>query len=140
MSMTFFGTVDEDSPKSIYAQIVAGLTEALVTQSLITSLTYRVDQYASKEDAVNDTDATEITDDTALVKTSVIFDTLQTTGPGAGMVTPKGTGYNFATIIPAAAFPASGVWYRVQVRITPSSGDDYTGGKWVLECLARAGG
>jgi len=138
--MIYYGVCEEDSPKSIYAQIVAGLAEALVTQSVITSLTYRVDQYASKADAVACTSGTEITDDTALVKTSVIFDTLQTTGPGANIVTSKGTGYNFATIAPAASFPTQGYWYRIELRITPSSGDEYTGGTWVLECQARGGG
>lgn len=131
-----FGSVNEDSPKPVYAQIVAGLSTALITQSIVTSITYRVDEYASRDDAVNCASPTEITDDTALTKTSVIWDTLQTSGDGGSIVTDKGTGYNFATMIPAASFTTGGKWYGIEVWITPSSGDAYRAAWYVLECAA----
>lgn len=140
MSMIFYGECDQDSPLPIYGQIISQITKVLVTQSTVSSLLVRVYEYASKADAESNTNGTQIGSDITLTKTSVIFDALQTTDPGDKMITTKGTGYNFATILPAASFPEGDKWYRADLRITPSSGDEYTGGKWVLECQARAGG
>lgn len=133
-----FGDCDEDAPAHIYAQIIAGLTPAVITQASVSSATYRVDQYDSRDDAVMQAGGTEITDDTALTTSAVFFNSLQTSGVGAEMVTSYGTGYNFAATIPAASFPTGGKWYSVELWVTPSSGEAYRGGWWVLECQGTA--
>jgi hypothetical protein len=140
MPKTLFGEVYEDDPKHLYAQAVAGLSQALIAQANFTGLTYRVDRYASRDDAIDRRDGTEILDDTALVVASVVFDTLQANGPGVTMITDKGTGYNLAFTVPASCFATSGYHYVVEVWADPTSGDDYLVGDWVLECKATARG
>lgn len=138
MAKVHFGACDEDAPCHVYAQIVAGLAPAAITQSSVSSLTYRVDQYDSRDDALAQVGGTEIVDDTALVVASTVFNTLQSSGRGAEMVTSFGTGYNFAASIPGTAFPTGGKWYSVELWVTPTSGDAYRGGWWVLECIGTA--
>lgn len=130
----YHGVCYEDSPKVILARIV-GLDDALITQSTLSNLYYRVDSYASQDDAESCTDGTEILDDTALTISAAIYNTAQT---GSGWPSELTDGFNFKTTIPAASFPTKGRWYRIELWCDPTSGDDFLGGKWVFECLATA--
>lgn len=130
----YYGVCYEDSPKVILA-CIRGLDDALITQSTLTALYYRVDRYASRDDAEGCTNGTEVLDDTALVISSTVYNTAQT---GSGWPSDLSSGFNFKTTLPASSFPAKAQWYRVEVWCDPTSGDDFLGGKWVLECLATA--
>lgn len=59
----------------------------------------------------------------ALVVSSTVFDTLQTTALDPRW-SKDSRGYNFATTIPASAFPL-GRKYRVEIVFTPTSGEKF---------------
>ncbi len=140
MSKTYFGQCYEDTPKVIYARIT-NTADAAITQATLSTLTYRVDRYTSREDAVNCQDGSEVLGAQSLTIASTIFDTLQT---GNGWPAQDTLGYNFKATIPPTAFPDSedaegnGYWYRVEVWCDPASGDDFLGGVWVFQCFATA--
>lgn len=133
----YVGKCIEDHPFVAMARIV-GTAATAITQSSLTAIAYRVDRYSSKDDAFNRIGGTEVVDDTSLTVSSVIFNTLQTDNDWGA----DSTGYNFKATIPASAFPTSHnasnqvQWYVVEVWCDPTSGDDFLGAEFILECRA----
>jgi len=122
----------EDSPMILMDRCTNPNT-ALTTQSSLSSLTYRVDQYDSEADADACANGTEVVDDTALTIASVIYDTLQTTG-----WTVDATGYNLRFTLPGTARPTGNKWHRVEV-IGTASAVPFTMAVWVVETKAMGG-
>ena len=137
----YFGRCIEDHPFVAMARIV-GAAATAITQASLTGLTYRVDRYSSRDDAEQKQNGTEVVDDTALVVSDVIFNTLQTDNDWGA----DSTGYNFKSTIPASRFPTSHdassnrQWYVVEVWCDPTSGDDFLGAEFILECHATGKG
>jgi len=114
---------------------VQGNGGANITQSDITSIAYTVTRYGSKEEAEDEDSGTVTISSTALTKTTVVFNALQTASPWDS--TADATGYNFRYDSPAADRPdtATGVtWDRYNVTFTPASGAAFRV-CWVVETL-----
>jgi hypothetical protein len=109
-----------------------------ITQASITSIAYSVSQYASYDDAENCTNGTAVITGGSLVKTTVVFDTLQTAAPWDS--TADSTGYNFRYDSPATDRPAVAgggtYWHRYDVVFTPASGAVFVV-SWIVESRAR---
>jgi len=125
----------EDAP-IVLMDRVKNLDGAYVTQSSLTSITYRVDQYASEGDARACINGTEVVDDTTLTISTVISDTLLTAAPWNS--TADSTGYNLRFTLPGTARPTGGKWHRVEVILTPSSGGAYPV-VWIIDTKAMGG-
>lgn len=107
------------SGAALYARVTnsAGTN---ITQASLTSVAYQVRNLTRQTSGAK----------TALVIASVIFDSLQT---GEGWSEVDGTGYNFATVIPASEFAQdpnadpSVIDHRFQVDVlfTPASGQPF---------------
>lgn len=124
----------EGVPKVIMSHVV-GVAATAITQAVITAVTYIVDQYASRDDAMADANATSVTAETSAGSvSSLVYDSLQTNNDWEA----DSSGYNFKFTVPAASFPTGGKWYRVEVWMDPVSGEDFLAGVWVFECLATA--
>lgn len=102
--------VIENSGAVLMARIVNDLGVAVV-QADISSLTCKV---------YNNETGTLITSPTLSVG-STIYNTLQT--PAAW--TADSTGFNFAASLAGSCWPEGGVVYRVEVKVTPASGNPY---------------
>lgn len=124
----------EDAPVEIM-DYCKNLSGAAVTQSSLSALTYRVDEYASDQDAELCRDGTEIVDDTTLPIASAIYDTLQT---GAPWDTAHGAGYNMRFTLPGATRPTGNKWHRVEV-IGTASAVPFPMAVWIIETLAMGG-
>ncbi len=72
--------------------------------------------------AVHDADGQEVKATASLTVASVVYDTLQTADP---RWPHNDTGYNFAFLFPASAFPTGGKTNSVEVKFTPSSGEPF---------------
>lgn len=131
-SKPIFGECSENSGKTIRARIV-GHADTPITQASIdvNGVTLGVWKYTSKDDAVDDVNGTVVQAETALTTSAVIFDTLQAWDVDSA-------GYNFAYPMPASLFPDGGVWYRVEVWINPTSGADFLGALYFLDCGATS--
>jgi hypothetical protein len=109
-----------------------------ITQASITSIAYTVHRYPSQEDAEKATNGTEVIAATALAKTSVVFDSLQTAAPWDSDA--DATGYNFRYDSVAADRPAvsggNSYWHRYDVVFTPASGAVFVV-SWIVESLPR---
>lgn len=118
----------EDNPLTL-ADRILGNDVAAITQATINTISFRVWEYASWDDAKLDRDGSEIGTQASLDKTIVVFDTLQTDAywespPGSGNAIDD-TGYNFRATIPPARFPSAAKWYRVEITFTPTAGDAF---------------
>jgi hypothetical protein len=131
-----YGVCWEDTPKVVMSR-VEGLSAAAITQGTLSAMTYLVKRYATRADAENDENGTIVISETSLTISACIFNTLQTDNDWPAS---DATGYNLKATIPASAFPASGLWYRVEVWCTPSSGDAFLGALCFLNCKATARG
>jgi len=87
--------------------------EELATVASVSSLSYRVIEYASKDDAIKDIDGTEITATASLTVGSTIYDT------------PIDDTYNFKMLSPGTNRPNGNKWIRHQITVTPTSGPAY---------------
>ena len=125
----------EDSPIALMDR-VKNLSGTNITQASVSTITYRVDEYASENDARSTSNGTEITDDTSLTKTDVVFDTLQTAAPWDS--TADATGYNFRVDLAGTHRPNGNKWHRVEITITPSTGGAFPL-VWIIETLAMGG-
>ena len=112
------GTIYENGGAVLMARIT-GASGAAITQSSLSSITYKVFDASSK------TPYDLLTSGTITIG-SVIYDTLQTGAPW----TADSTGYNFLWTAPASAFPnlSNGLnpdqhLYRVEILFTPASGE-----------------
>lgn len=125
----------EDNPLVLmdYCKNLAG---AAVTQASLSALTYRVDEYASQEDAEQCESGTETVDDTALTISSCIYDTLQTAAPWDAVA--NATGYNLRFTLPGTARPNGNKWHRVEVNGT-ASGVTFAMAVWIVETKAMGG-
>lgn len=135
MNRTKYAAGFEDAP-IVLMDRVKNIAGAYITQAAVSTITYRVDAYSSQRDAETCSNPTEVTDDTSLTKTDVVYDTLQTAAPWDS--TADATGYNFRFTLPAASRPVGDKWHRVEVIITPTSGDAYPL-VWIVETLAMGG-
>lgn len=135
ISRTKYAIGYEDAPIALMDR-VKNLSGENITQSSVTSLAYRVDEYASQLEAETCTSGTEITASTSLVKTSVVFDTLQTSAPWD--IAADATGYNFRLDLAGANRPNGNKWHRVEIVITPTSGGAFPL-VWIVETLAMGG-
>jgi hypothetical protein len=117
---------------------VYGNSGADITQATITSIAYSVSQYASYDDAWHCTNGTAVIAGGSLVKTSVVFDTLQTAAPWDS--TANSTGYNFRYDSPATDRPAvtggGTYWHRYDVVFTPTSGAVFVS-SWIVPTTPR---
>jgi hypothetical protein len=130
------GECKENSGKTVRARIV-GHADTPITQASLTTFKYRIDRYASVDEAESDTGATSVIGETALTIASVIFDTLQPWDvDDAAHPGPDGlSGYNMAHALPASSFPEPG-WYRIEYWADPVSGEDFLASLFFLECKA----
>jgi hypothetical protein len=111
---------------------VVNYADADITQASVTAITYIFNQYPDADDAEADANATPVQIEvTAGTVSSLVFNTLQTWPDDEN-------GYNFAMTLPAASFPVGGKFYRVEVWIDPTIGEDFLAGIWILECHATA--
>ena len=99
--------VYEDSGPILMARVV-GAAGTAITQATCSTITYVVVDIATGTTVSNG----------SLTIASVVFDTLQTDS----IWTKDTTGYNFKTVLTAAMVPTGGATYRVEVKITPTSG------------------
>lgn len=125
----------EDAP-IVLMDRVKNIAGEYITQASVSTITYRCDSYSSQNDAEKCSNGTEVTDDTSLTTSAVVYDTLQTAAPWNS--TADALGYNFRFTLPAAARPTGDKWHRVEVIITPTSGDAYPL-VWIIETLAMGG-
>lgn len=132
---TKYGIGFEDAPIALMDR-VKSIAGAYVTQASLSTITYRVDEYASQEDAEQCESGTEILDDTSLTISAVIYDTLQTAAPWDS--TADSLGYNFRLDLAGTRRPNGNKWHRIEVLITPSSGGAYPL-VWIVETLAMGG-
>lgn len=103
-------TVFEDGGATFLARVLGNAGTA-ITQATITSITYAV------YDLSTTTPTTAVISGT-LVVASTVFDTLQTDARW----TADSTGYNFLHAMPATAFPTGKHQYKVEYKVTPTSG------------------
>lgn len=99
--------VYEDSGPILMARVV-GTAGAAITQATCSTITYAVYDVAT---------AASVTSG-SLTIANVVFDTLQTDA----IWTKDSTGYNFKTQMTAAMVPTGGATYRMEIKITPTSG------------------
>jgi hypothetical protein len=125
----------EDGPGEVMDRC-KGLTGAYITQSSLSSVTYRVDQYESESDAERCVNGTEVIDDTALTVSAVVFDTLQTAAPWDS--TKDAVGYNLRFTLPGTARPTGNKWHRVEV-IGVSGGISFPMAVWNIDTKAMGG-
>ena len=122
----------EGVPKVVMARVV-GAAATNITQSTVSSLSYIVDQYDSEDDAVQDANATSVTTETSLSPvSSYVYNALQTDNDWDA----DGTGYNLKVTLPAASFPAGNKWNRVEIWVTPTSGEAFPGFVGIFEVIA----
>lgn len=121
----------EDNPIALMNN-VKNINGAAITQSSITSITYKVYACADKDEVISGAGEIVGTQTTCTVS-DVVFDTLQTTAPW----TLDSVGYNLRIDLPGSARPAPG-WHRVEIVITPATGSAYTL-RWGIKTGALAG-
>lgn len=135
MSKIHFGEGREDTP-IVLMDRVQNVAGANITQATITSIAYRVFEYASEQEAKLDTNGSEVGESATLTKTDVVFDALQTGAPWDSA--KDAVGYNFRFTLPSARRPTGNKWHRVEVTFTPSSGEAFAI-VWIIETSALAG-
>lgn len=108
MATIFKGKSFEDSGATPLNRVE--LAGALIQQADVSAIDYVVKDAQSLE---------VVREATALDKTVVIFDALQTDGRW----TLDETGYNFRHDLPAADLPNGRRTYRVEYKITPTAGE-----------------
>ena len=112
---------------AIMARIRAA-SGALLTQASVSSITYSVYNIQAEKDGSGN--PTQMLGSTSQTVTAVVFDSLQQDGnlwtkDSAANPGPDGaSGWNYRFVVPAAYFTVanSGDWHRVNVVITPASG------------------
>lgn len=108
------GTVWERSAWSVVGRLY-NQDGDLITQSMVSSLTYRV--YQMQGNSPRELTASAQT----IVVADAIFDTLQTNS----IVWPEDAiGYNFKWDVPFATIKRAGK-FRIEITITPAAGDPY---------------
>jgi hypothetical protein len=111
---------------------------AVIVQGAITSIAYRVWEYASEDEADRDENGEQVGAEASLTVASVVYNTLQTASPWDS--TRDSTGYNFRFTLPSACRPTGGTWHRVEVVFNPSAaGEEDFPIVWIIETLPRAG-
>ncbi len=125
----------EDNPKTFLDRVE--ISGSLALQADITAVYAEVWQYDSYQDAVGDTNGTQVLGEIAYATANVIFNALQT----GGMWTRDATGYNFKATVPASYFPTGGKYYRVEFRFDRAAAgeDDFYLAPWILRALPIAG-
>lgn len=118
----------EDGSCYLMARLL-GHAGTVATRASISSVAV----HAFDQDSSNDQ-----TLSTAPTVASVVYDTLQTTALDPRW-TKDSTGYNFGYTVPASAFPTGGHSYRVEVTLTPLSGEPFYVG-YDLQAIERIGG
>jgi hypothetical protein len=108
-------TIWEDEGLFLMARVLGNAGTA-ITQASLTAITYGVYDVA--------TGTATVTAGTALTISSVVFNTYQVTAVDPRW-TLDTTGYNFATSIPASAFPTGGATYQVEILFDPASGENF---------------
>ncbi len=131
--MSFFKrTVAPENSPVVLMDRVYGESKALITQAAIDTITYRVFEYATREDADGDRNREEVGEEAELTPADVIYDTLQTAAPWD--TTKDAAGYNFRFTLPGARRPTGGYFARVEVWLTPStSGEEAYPLVWIIE-------
>lgn len=104
-------SVIEDSGLRWMARVL-GNAGGPIVQADVTSIAYSV---------YNKADLTLATVTGTLNASDVIFDTLQTDSRWG----KDSTGYNFAWNVPASVFALGNVTYRIEIKITPTSGEAF---------------
>lgn len=121
-------TVAREHTPVVLMDRVYGESKQLINQFSIDSISYRVFEYATEEDARADVNGEEVGVAADLDPTVVIFDTLQTAAPWTSQdeeADEQGNkGYNLRFTLPAARRPTGGTWHRVEVWLTPSAGSE----------------
>ena len=102
----------EGSPLAYLARVV-GIDGVLLQQAEVASIRAQV---------FNRTTAVETYDDDDVSVSGSVFDELQTDDP---RWTADKIGYNFAVVIPGAAFPDGSSRYQIEFTITPAVGDPF---------------
>lgn len=104
-------------------------------EAAITSVKTRVFQYATYEDAVSDTDGTEMGTVITTLAADCWFDTLQRDGMWDNR---DRLGYNCRIDVPGARFPAGDRYYRIEQVIDQAVGEDFSLRPWILYALPSA--
>jgi len=125
----------EDAPIALMDR-VKSIAGAYITQASVSTITHRVDEYASQADAVACQNGTEILAATSLTVSAVVFDALQTAAPWDSAA--DAIGYNFRLDLAGTRRPNGGKVHRVEIVITPTSGGAYPL-VWIVETLAMGG-
>lgn len=104
---------------------------ALLTQAATSSITYSVYNIQGERDGSGD--PTQVLGSTSQTVSEVVFNSLQQDGnlwtrDSAANLGPDGShGFNYRFVVPATYFSvaSSGDWFRVNVVITPTSGQQF---------------
>lgn len=119
----------EDNPLTLadHVKMRSGATSADLTQAALSggSIKYRVFEYANQADAEADSNGTEILTESTLTISAVVFDTLQSNDLWTDNGGDSDDGFNLLVDIPAARFPSAGKWYRIEIKISPPTGDPF---------------
>lgn len=110
----------QDQPRALMARIegISGATP--ITQADITGITYRVWEYASHKNLIDNTSGSEIGTVGTLTVEDVIFDTLQLDDAWTRDNPDDELGYNFRFTLPRARLPTGGKFYLVRVVVDPA--------------------
>ncbi len=112
-SLLISGTIWEDTGPRLMARVVSVDGSAML-QSSVSSISYGV------FDLSVGSPPTQVASGTLTVGT-VVYDTLQTDARW----TKDTTGYNFGWSAPASIFPKGGRKYQVEIKIVPTSGENF---------------
>lgn len=127
-----------EDTKIVLMDRVTNLAGAYVTQASLSTMVYRVDEYASEADARACSNGTEIATAQSLTIADCVYDTLQTAEPWDSDADP--TGYNVKCVMPKTTRPNGSKWHRYEIMLTPTSGsDDAFPLVWIIETLAMGG-
>lgn len=126
-----YATAFEDAGISLMDR-VQGNGGTNITQAAITSISYSVYEYTSKDAATQGSGGTLIVGPSSLTVSAVVFDTLQTAAPWDS--TADSTGYNFRYNSVAADRPTGDRWHRYEIAFVPASGANFKV-VWVVHTL-----
>src|SRR5262245_47586753 len=91
--------------------LVQGNDGANITQASLSGISYKVTRTEADGTKVN-------TGSGSLTVSAVVFDS-----PVTGNARVPSGSYNFLALLPASAFQVGGLWHRIAVTFTPSSGE-----------------
>lgn len=130
-----WATLLEDNPLTVvdHVKMRSGANAVDITQALLSAtpassgaaIAFRVFEYASQADLLSDTGAVEIGTSANVSVATAVFDTLQTNELWTDNGGDPNDGFNLLIDVPPARFPDPSKWYRIEITITPVTGNAF---------------